>query len=259
MNGPGTALVGVVVLFLVAACAGPGASVSPSATTSASIAPSPPPATRSPSPAATEAPEEPAPPSGACAPGTVCDGPLEPGTYTSTALGSPITFEIGAGWNGFPDLPDVGFALLRQDLGNAVGLTVTWFPGKVFEQTCPDEPTTADLEPGAQAFVEWLATHAALDATEPQEVTVGGMSGWAVDVRASVPAACTAPPWVLLWELPTVGDFHLADDEQARFVAIDAPDRTLVIVLESYPGADHAAAIALLEPILESMVIAEGP
>jgi hypothetical protein len=59
-----------------------------------------------------------------------------------------------------------------------------------------------------------------------------------VDVTASLPAACQDPPWILLWPLPVVGDFHTDDQTQGRFIAVDVDDLVLVIVLESYAAGD---------------------
>jgi hypothetical protein len=43
-------------------------------------------------------------------------------------------------------------------------------------------------------------------------------------------------PWLWLWVLPVVGDFHLNDAEKARFIALDTAPRPVVIVIEAFPG-----------------------
>lgn len=251
MNPARTVLLGVLAIVLVSGCGGT-TTASPSPSAGALGVPSPPPTAAAPS-ASEGSISEPAPSEPTCEPGTVCSGELQPGTYTSTTLGPTITFELGPGWQGFPDIADVGFGMIRNDLGNASGISVTWFPGTVFEPGC--DPQASEIEAAPRPFVDWLAAHPDLEATAPAPVTVAGVDGWMIDVNSSVPAECTEPPWIFLWELPTVGDFHLADDEQARLILLDAGDLTIAIVAESYPGSDHVGLLELTDAILSTMTI----
>ncbi len=93
-------------------------------------------------------------------------------------------------------------------------------------------------------------------------VEIGGYSGVQVDMRSSVPAE-SEPPWAWLWTLPVVGDFHLNDDEDARFIALDVDDHVTVMAAEAFTGPDPEnpevdwdGFLEKLSALTDSMVIA---
>lgn len=172
MRRPNPSLVTAIAVtsIVLSGCAAAGSSPTlapPDAT--ATVAPTEPLASATAAPSATSAPS--VEPSGPLA---VVDGDLVAGAYASTSLGLDMSFDLEAGWHGFADIEDVGFALSREGIGG--GVSVTNFGGEVFSDPCSSE-TTEMLAPTAEAFVAWLADHPELDASEPVDVTLGGQSG----------------------------------------------------------------------------------
>jgi hypothetical protein len=238
-------IVAVASLVLVGCAAqGPSGTVALPAPTP-TMAPTDPPATPTPAPTPPPSVE----PSG---PLTVVDGDLAAGTYASTSLGLDIGFELDGGWRGFADIEDVGFALAREGIEG--GVSVTNFGGGVFSDPCSPE-TTEMLDPTAEAFVAWLAEHPELDAADPIDVSLGGHPAIQIDLTSDVGEACPEFPRIWLWVLPVVGDFHLDEDEAARFIVADIGAQTVVVVIETFGMDGHEEHLALAQPVVASMTI----
>lgn len=245
-------------MIVLAACAGAQtpATPSPSPIAAATASPAVPPSV-APSPSAV--PSAPgAHASGhaeptASAGGPIPDGPVSPGTYTSTSLGETITFTIDEpGWTAFADIPGVGLALSREGIPG--GVTITTFDGEVFSQPCSPEETES-VEATAAEFVGWLAQHPELNATEPVETTLGGHPAIQLDVTSDVEPECPEAPRIWLWVLPVVGDFHLDENEAARFIVADIDEAPTVVVIESFEAARQPELLEAAQPILDSMTI----
>jgi hypothetical protein len=238
--------------LVVAACAAPATSET-SSPSEAAVASE----VSEPSPTASR--EHEAPPSlPACDPESVCDGPIA-GEFTSTSTGAMITMTIpDDGWVGQRDIPGVGFGVFREDLGDYTGISITSFSGEVFAEACDPNAGTAQIDTAPEAFIAWLSEREGITAGEPIETTVGGQPAVSVDVTSELPEACTEPPWIFLWTLPEVGDFHLNDQETARIYAVEAADATVLIVVEAFPGADWEAFLPQAEAIIQAMEIDAG-
>ena len=235
------------VVVLLAGCGGSQASITSPPSSSPAVSPSASPSeAMSPQPSAVLEPTT-------AAGGTIPEGPIPPGEYTSTSLGETISFTVDAeGWMGSPDIPDVGLALTRQEIRG--GVSITTFGGEVFAQPCsPDQTETIDAT--AAAFVAWLADHPELNATEPVETTLGGHPAVQLDVTSDVDPECPETPRIWLWVLPVVGDFHLNEDEAARFIVADVDDTPTVVVIESFDPARQADLLEAAQPILDSLTI----
>lgn len=221
-----------------------------SAEPSESVSPSP-----SPTPEAAASPpgEEPGP---ACIEGSICDGPIAPGTYTSNTTGALITFTVpDEEWLGQPDTPEVGFALFRDDFGAFTGISVVTFMGEVFADSCNSTGEHATIEASASAFMAWLAETDGITPGEVSETTVGGQPALVMDLTSTLPGECPDEPWLWLWVVPVFGDFHLVDGETARFWAIDVGEATIIIAAEADTGADWDAFLTEATEIIDSMVI----
>jgi hypothetical protein len=191
-------------------------------------------------------------------------GPLAAGRYADTSLGREIAFDLGEGWIADVVIPEVGIAIVRDEPG-APYAAITRFYGDVFPEGCvtgDDAEAFFDgaetIEVSAAAFIDHLASHPSLTTGEPLPVEVAGLPAVQLDVTAvDVPDDCQ-PPWAWLWLLPVVGDYHLADGQQARVVAIDAaPEEVVVAVFESLPDVDAEVYGSIIDDILASMSI--GP
>jgi hypothetical protein len=170
----------------------------------------------------------------------------------SSASGVTVTVEVGEGWSGIGDLPGAGSGLYREEIQG--GVTFTTFGGEVFSQPCSGEGTEP-IEATAAAFIAWLAAHPELQATEPVETTLAGHPALQLDVTSDVAPECPETPRIWLWVLPTVGDFHLDENEAARFIVADIGEQPTVIVIETFDMTQQQALLAAIEPILDSMVI----
>jgi len=181
--------------------------------------------------------------------------PVPPGRYASETTGASVTFELTDDtWRGLEDVPDVGFALLRE-FGTLASLSVVSFDGEVFSDPCDPSAPTETIDESAAAFMEWLATVPGVEAQAPTDTTVGGMPALVMDLTTALPAECTEPPWIFLWVLPTVGDFHFSDAETVRVWAVDAEGGTVALVAEVDSAGDADAFLAAVDEILATMTI----
>lgn len=175
------------------------------------------------------------------------------GSYSTDVVGVDVSFEVAEpGWVGIPAIPGAGFGLDRAEAAGA--LFVVPFPGEVFSDPCSPDPVEP-LEATAASFIGWIAEHPELDATTPVETTLGGHPALQVDVTSDVGDECPEFPRIWLWVLPEVGDYHLNEDQAARFLATDVGDTTVVVVIETFDIPKQADLLVASEPVLESMTI----
>ncbi len=103
---------------------------------------------------------------------------LEAGTYVSSVFATPLTFTVPTGWKVFEDEPgEFGLALLAND-GPCL---CVWRDVRASATNCDEAP-----QPGvgttAKAIADWLATHPGLKRSTPKPVTIGGLSGYVLDL-----------------------------------------------------------------------------
>jgi hypothetical protein len=155
------------------------------------------------------------------------------------------------------DIPEAGFDLIRAS-GAPSAMTVLAFSGEYFADACDPEAGVATTEATADAFMAFLTDRDGIVVDEPPKpVTVAGYDGLVVDLHTELPEPCASnePPWTWLWTMPVFGDFHFIDDERARVIALDVEGQVLVIVIESYPDANHDDFLEDALSIVESMEI----
>jgi hypothetical protein len=210
----------------------------------------------SPSPTEEETPEEEAPPEQeepvACEPGVLCDGPLEPGTYTTDVVGdTTVQIVLDEGWIG-QILTGADAIALYPDDSEVNGLYIFRYTGEVFDDPCDIESATA-VESDPAAVIAWLREHPEITGDGPNEITFGDMVGQYTNVDVQKTAECTdiPPSWVLLFVLPEVGDFHLDEDSQALVIAVAVGDETLMMVAEALE--DHDAFMARARGLISTI------
>jgi hypothetical protein len=194
------------------------------------------------------------PPPPACAPGVLCNGLIVPGTYTYTGFGTDLTFTTATDWFFFGDeIPSMNLF----DPMEAAGLSGFPFVGQVFADPCDFESVTT-IGDSPTELMAWLGDRAFLDTTAPVAVTYGGAAGLQVDlVAVTVPPECTDPPWVLVFSLPIVGDFHFEASSVARIVALDVAGETLLFIAEHFdPEGNPDAFLARAQGVLNSFSFA---
>ena len=134
-----------------------------------------------------------------------CLGDLEAGTYASqfidpfvaadgnwVARHAALTYTVPDGWTNFEDWPSY-FGLAR--IGDPEGAGVWLFSDIVVKATSADCASVADPAVGesAEAITTWLSTTQGLTTTEPDPVTLGGLSGWRLDVQMDPAWTQTCP------------------------------------------------------------------
>jgi serine/threonine-protein kinase len=114
-----------------------------------------------------------------------CRGELAAGTYTSSSLRPRLTYTVPVGWTnsgdqvGFFGLIPPGGDYTAVDIGKRDYLNV-FTSIAVAREGCADGPGSVHTPEG---FVRWLLHEPGLTVTPPLPVTVGGLSGFVVDIR----------------------------------------------------------------------------
>lgn len=199
-------------------------------------------------------------------------GPLEAGTYASSAVGPEMTFSVDDGW-AVVRSPGPGFVIGHRSGGHALGFTP--FGGTVMAEPCfapersmdPHEVSGAEtawlVDPANQTTVDasvegfWshLAANPYLTVGEPAEVEIGGFSGIQASVSASVADDCS-PRHTVLWYVPTREAWILRDGAMARYTALDVAGTVVIVAAESAPGlSDHEARLEADDAVLETLTI----
>lgn len=196
--------------------------------------------------------EPPPPPD--CAPGELCNGIIGPGTYTYTGFGTDLTFSVVSDWFFVSDeIPSMSL----YDPVEPGALYGFPFVGQVFADPCNFDSVTTIADSPAE-LITWLGDRDFLDTTAAVPVTYGGAAGFQIDLTGvTLPPECTDPPWVLVFSLPIVGDFHFEEGSTGRIVVLDVAGETLVFVVEhvAFKGSgDPTAFFARAQGVLNSFI-----
>jgi serine/threonine protein kinase len=127
--------------------------------------------------------------------GGTCLGELTAGTHSTRTFEPALTYTVPVGWTNFGDHPtNVGFVPPGGDW-NAVD------PGKsdylgIFRSIAAARPGCAEGQSAIQTparFVRFLEQSPGLSTTRPLPVTIGGLSGYVVDLRMRAGFKMTCP------------------------------------------------------------------
>lgn len=128
---------------------------------------------------------------------------------------------------------------------------------------CSDRPARG-VGRSSDAMTTWLSTHPALDATTPQEVTLGGATGSWVDVQLADDWDYTCPGGPqgglrLVTGEPenSIGMWSIVPNEKIRFYALDPPAGDTVTIVISTDVSGFNDAIDLAAPVVESFTFAD--
>ena len=190
---------------------------------------------------------------------STCRGSLAAGTYTSREMDPALTFAIPTGWYNKFDQPR-GYGL---ESGPNTSLEVQR-DLVVARADCVEAPDPA-VGTTASAMVQALAARPGLDTTEPAPITVGGLSGFMIDVtlaadwttpcpftegrpfQAAVMDGEAAPGTGLHW-----GPEHVTDGSFDRYVILDLPAGGTVLI---HPGGPPSFVTEAM-PVIESFEFA---
>ena len=181
------------------------------------------------------------------------DQPLPAGTYVSEVFETPLTYTVPAGWKMFEDEPgQFGLALVAND----APCVCFWRDVRAAALTGAEEP-----EPGvgtsAQAITTWLAQHKWLKATTPKAVTVGGLSGYVVDVVGKPKASTLVGSGIsagVHWEASSIE----GSSQRVYLLDLGQNGANIAINVEICCGVQLADRAAALAPVLESLAFKIG-
>jgi hypothetical protein len=194
-----------------------------------------------------------------CPEGEICSGIVGPGTYTTDVLGPTITLELADEWQAHQALPDVGFDLQDPESEVPAVISVVDFNGTVFDPACPETAEPVDGDATVAALMTHLESLPSVTVTSgPEPVTVAGIEGTQIDLEIGVLDDCGIP-LTFVWQLPEVGDFHFNEGERVRIIGLEVGEDIVVIVAETFAGADHEAWLATTDEVLGSMTIEPAP
>lgn len=167
-------------------CSAPAASTHPSGESAATASLSPAPSGRQSCPAGQER-------------GGTCLGELAAGTYSTTSFSPSISYTVpDGGWANWEDREGI-FVLLapRETFAGVETDTSEWIG--IFRSVGAAAPgCDEEVEPGvvsAQALTDWYSSRPGLVVTEPQPISIGGLSGFMIDLSL-------APGWIETCPVP---------------------------------------------------------
>ena len=192
----------------------------------------------------------------------VQDALLPPGTYTSEAFVPPLTYTVPAGWVMYDDEPgQFELALEHHD-----PYIYVWRDVRALAPNCAEEPQP-DVGSSAADIAGWLATRDGLDTSKPQPITIGGLSGYVIDVRMCPDwtEACpfsdgqpTVPTLIGTSPLSAHVFWGTLIDSSQRYyfldLGADGTDGNIVITVEVCCGEDWDEVMKTVAPVIESFV-----
>jgi len=186
-------------------------------------------------------------------PGTM----LQPGRYTSSAVGPTIDFRVEEGWLVGPGGDGPIFTLEHIESPGRV-LSFTRFDGETFLDSCDPSSMTV-VEPSVLRLAEIIGGNPFLNPGPPGVIEVDGHSGLWLDVGVPAFTEC-ALPYLLIWAVPIGegGEFVQVADQQSRFILLDVEGDVIVIAIETFPGVPFGGLLEASLELVDSMRIEPG-
>ncbi len=171
-------------------------------------------------------------------------GPLAPGTYRHAAFRPPLRFAVEAGW--VPGTVSSGFMDIQQDQGTPDVVAVQFARmDRVVGADGSATPATS-----VDAVVRAIHTNPGLVVIDESTSRLGGLDGLNVTVENR---SASASP------IMDVSAGRLGIDPKRRLwiSLFDTPDGVLAVMVGG-SAASWGRALAVAEPVLESVVVASG-
>jgi hypothetical protein len=202
-----------------------------------------------------------------------CLGSLEAGTYSTSRFAPQMQYTVPPGWVNTQDTRG------QVDLSYTAGGEYTYPDGikfhdgiSIFRRPVAESATSVAPLPGigmtAGDLATWLDGHVDLNASSLGPVTIGGASGYRIELALpetrTSPDHCTTDHGEPRCESLFMGDdssadfgFGLVGPESVVVYLVDAPSGdTVMIVIDDVDGVDRAGLIAAATPIVNSLVFA---
>lgn len=193
---------------------------------------------------------------------------LAPGTYAVTVSSGRVTFTVPSGWSVPQVGPDSSDFRLHLDAGPADDVVNVFFN---MRRAAKDAACTEAPEPGvgstAQALVADLTKDRNLHVSSSAPITVGGNSGYVLDLTIAPTATRTCPFASGAPSVPLIVDtiagsgpfWGVGPAEKIRLVILDAPRETnIVVVIDSLNGASFDQLVGASMPIVQSLTLSQG-
>jgi hypothetical protein len=200
-----------------------------------------------------------------------CLGDLEPGTHRSSFFDpfapldaweyrrGVLTYTVPDGWANTGDYPEV--YVLAPD--SAEPNTGIYMSSDIFVVSdagpCAPRPsTTVARTPSDMAA--WIVSRPGIVATEPLQVTIGGLTGLVLDLvpdaDATSPCFGDGDPYLPLFTDSGAGSglvWGLAIDDGMRVYLLEIGDaRTIAVLIQGDAGGAYESLLAAAVPIVES-------
>ena len=197
------------------------------------------------------------PTDGSCEAAATCLGLIAPGPAMSRTFQPRISFTVPGGW------------MNREDRGGNFVLRPIAMPANLIGVYRAPEPVRAGrvvsgIAQTARALSDWLTADPELRSSAAQQVTVGGLNGYALDVvvapgadgrSADCPGAtCVTfltgsdPSQRPTWSYREA----LTPASRARVYLLDAPGVVILVVVQAWDGATFNDLLADAGPIVAS-------
>lgn len=236
--------------------------------------------TPTPTPITTQSPSLPPSPSPyPCGQGTgTCGGNLQPGTYSTNGFQPVFRYTVPPGWQNDLDVHSM-VVLLDAAGGQYTYPDGTTFHDGIYVFRAPNASSTISrtvvkgVGTKARDLSRWLSGHVDLVASSAAPVTIGGASGFRVEIALPTtartsPDRCTADHGEPRCESlfisnvaaatpggPDWFDFGMVGPETVVIYLLDAPSGdTVMVVIDDVDGVDREALIGAATPIVNSFV-----
>jgi len=188
---------------------------------------------------------------------SACRGSLTAGTYTSRAFAPAVTFTVPSGWyNKFDETLGYG---LRPEANESQSIELQR-DLVVARADCVEAETEPGVGTTASEMVQALAARPGLDTTEPAPITVGGLSGFTIDITLSPDWTTPCPFSEGRPIVPTVTDpratpgtgLHwtadrVTDGSFARYIILDLPGGGTVLIAPTGPPSFVTEAMPVIQ------------
>jgi hypothetical protein len=201
-------------------------------------------------------------------PSSTCQGSLTAGTHTSRAMHPALTYTVPAGWFNKFDEPG-GYGLLPENTANMASLNSGGFGVTTVEvqrdlvvarADCVEGETEPGVGTTASAMVQALAARPGLATTEPAPITVGGLTGFTIDITIAPDWTKPCPYSEGRPDVPLVTDpratpgtgLHwtaerVTDGSFTRYIILDVPGGGTVLIAPSGPPSFVSEAMPVIE------------
>jgi hypothetical protein len=183
--------------------------------------------------------------------GGVCLGSLDPGTYSTTSFEPKLSYTVPKGWANREDLP--GNVLLSRMDDPEEGVWGGSYIG-VYQNVRAPSPCGEDVQPGVGAsaadLAAWYRTVPGLEIVGDAPVSVGGLSGTALDFRVKDGWTSACPLDGVIHAIPViigggVSELHhvIGAPQEMRLYLLDWEDGNVAIevtaVLDQHSLRDY--------------------